>query len=162
MTTLSHPEDFYIRVLLQKVKIKEIMASPVISIEEHSPFCKVEEAFRQKEIRHLPVVDVDNKIVGLITQRDFFRIVSPRKLMDSEAWYYDKETLDGIILKNVMIKNPFVLSGEHTAADAILEMVRRKYGCIPIVDKDKILCGIITQVDLLKIAAQILTEGRKT
>jgi CBS domain-containing protein len=162
MTTLSHPEDFYIRVLLQKVKIKEIMASPVICIHEDASFSQVEEKFRQKEIRHLPVVDKDNKIVGLITQRDFYRIISPRKLLDSEAWYYDKETLDGIILKHVMVKNPFVLSGEHTAADAILEMVRRKYGCIPIADKDKNLCGIITQIDLLKIAAQILAEGRKT
>ncbi len=155
---LTHSEDFYIRELLNKVTLQEIMVSRVIAIREDEPFSRVEEIFREKRIRHLPVVNRDFKLVGIISQRDLFRITPPRK-DDEGKLIYDKDILDGYILKNVMTKNPFSLTPNNTAADALLAMVDKKFGCIPIVDQFKTLVGIVTQVDMLRIAAQILREG---
>lgn len=153
----KRPEDYYIRVLLQKVPVKEIMTSPVFSIHVDAPFSKVEEMFREQGIRHLPVVDERNVLVGLITQRDLYRMVSPRKLEDG-GWYYDKEMLDDIILSRVMIDRPAVIHPEDSVGQALLMMVKGKYGCLPVVNEHQKLCGIITQVDILKTAAEILEE----
>ena len=155
---LTHPEDYYIRLLLNKVKIAEIMNRKVISIREDEPFSRVEQKLREFNIRHLPVVNADGRLVGIITQRDLFRIQSPRRLEDG-SWYYDPKSLDAYILTNVMTPNPTVLNPRDSLAQVILLMSDTKYGCIPIVENK--LCGIITQYDIIKIAARILREGTK-
>ena len=154
---LKHGEDYYVKVLLKETKIKEIMtASPVsVKIDEH--FSEVPRKFREYGIRHLPVVDENNKLVGLITQRDLYKIQPPRKLIDG-TWHYDEEVLNSTILRHVMIKDPFFMNIEDSIGEALIKMVNKKYGCIPIVDKDNFLCGIITLIDILKVAAQIYSE----
>ena len=154
---LKHSEDYYVKILLNKVKISEIMTPKVITVNEHDRFSLVEEKMRSFHIRHLPVVDDDGKLVGILTQRDLYRAQSPRRLEDG-TWYYDQNSLDSNILNVVMTKKPYSLNPEDSVAKAILVMAERKYGCIPIVQKDGVLCGIITQHDILKIAAQIIRE----
>ncbi|HOW35987.1 MAG TPA: CBS domain-containing protein [Candidatus Omnitrophota bacterium] len=156
---LKHTENFFVRTLLSKVKLSEIMVEDVIALNVNDPFSRVEELMREKHIRHIPIVDEHFKLAGIITQRDLYRIQPPRK--DEEGnWFYDKEMLDKNILRHVMTKNPFTLSPENTVAEALLAMVDRKYGCIPIVDKSQTLCGIVTQIDILRIGAQIIREGK--
>ena len=158
---LKHPEDYYIQVLLNKVKLKEIMVENVITLEVNEPFSLVEEKFRQFGIRHLPIVDDKKKLVGIITQRDLYRTVSPRK--DEEGnMIYDKDVLDNYILKHIMTKNPFTLTAENSVAEALLAMVDKKYGVVPIVDKNNFLCGIVTQIDILRLGARIIREGPKS
>ena len=154
---LKHPEDYYIKLLLNKVKIEEIMTRNVISLKETDRFSLVEEKFREFRIRHLPIVNKENKLVGILTQRDLYRIQAPRLLEDG-SWFYDQKSLDSHILKHVMTQNPTALKPHDTAASAVLLMAERKYGCLPVVQPDGSLCGIITQYDILKIAAQILKE----
>ena len=153
----KYSESYYIRILLNKVKLKEIMTSHVISVRVDDHFSLVAEKIEGKGIDHLPVVDRNNKLVGLMTKHDLYKVQPPHKLEDG-TWYYDKEVLDGIILKNAMVPNPLVLLPDNTVGEAVLAMVRNKYGCIPVVDKDGLLCGIVTQMDVLKMAVAIMAE----
>lgn len=153
----KYSENYYIKILLNRVKVSEIMTKKVISIQENDRFSLVEEKLREFNIRHLPVVDDNGKLVGIVTQRDLYRIQSPRHLED-DTWYYDQRSLDSYILKYVMTKDPCALNPEDPIAKAFLLMAERKYGCLPIVQKDRTLCGIITREDILKIAARILRE----
>ena len=153
----KHDEDYYVKILLNKVKISEIMISKVIAVYEYDRFSLVEEKMRTFNIRHLPVVDGAGKLVGIITQRDLYRAQSPRHLDDGN-WYYDQASLDSNILNNVMTKNPYSLSPEDSVGKAVLIMAERKYGCIPVVQKDGKLVGIITRHDILRIAAEILRK----
>ena len=155
---LKHSEDYHVKILLKKVQLSEIMTGKVISVKEDAPFHEVADKIRHNGIRHLPVVDSDGKAVGLITERDLFKIQSPRKLEDG-TWYYDPEMLDSVILKDVMIKDPFTLKPDNTVAEAILVMVEKKFGCVLIKDNAGKLCGIMSYVDLLKLAAQIIEEA---
>ncbi len=156
MMNQNRSEDYYIRRLLNTVKISEIMTRDVISIKETDLFSLVEEKLRTFHIRHLPVVDQNNQLVGIVTQRDLYRIQSPR-VSDDGNWFYNKETLDSYILKQVMTHNPRNLFPDDCVGSAVLLMVKHKYGCIPIVARErKDLCGIITQYDILKIAGKIL------
>lgn len=154
---LSHPEDYYIRVLFKKTKIQEVMTSPAVSVRAHEPFQKVVALMEEKHIRHMPIVNDQGQLIGLLTQRDVYKIQSPRKLEDGH-WYYDKEDLARVKLSEVMIKNPFRLRPDNTFAEAVTGMAKGKYGCIPIVDNNDRLCGILTQFDFIKIAEQILQE----
>lgn len=158
MEQLKYPENYYIRVLLTKVKIKEIMVSKVICAKVNDKVSQVEKIMRDRSIRHLPIVDDKNKLVGILTQRDIFRIQSPHRDEDGN-WFYNSETLDTYILANIMTKNPFTLSPEDTVATALLAMYAKKFGCIPIVYENHELAGIVTQTDILGMAVRILKEA---
>ena len=58
--------------------------------------------------------------------------------------------LDTFILKNVMIKDPFMLKPQNTLQDAMEYMAQFKFGCVTIVDDYRTPCGIITRNDILK------------
>ena len=151
----KYPESVHVRALLQKIKLEEFMTQNVICIHEDERFSHVEDKFHEFRIRHLPIINSQKKIVGIITEKDLYRIRSPRKLEDG-SWYYDREILDTYILKNVMTKNPSTLTPEHTLGDALLKIIHGDYGCIPIVSKEGVLCGIVTKGDLLRMAARTL------
>ena len=156
----KHPEDPHIRAFFMKVRLSEIMIREVISLFDDDPFSLVEEKMRENCIRHLPVVDFQKKLVGIITQRDLYRTHTPRKDEDGN-WFYDKESLNEHVLKDAMTKSPVSLSPDDFLGTAVMLMVDNKYGCIPLVDDDGKLVGIVTQHDILKIPAGILRESGK-
>src|SRR3989338_1157869 len=91
--------------LLKEVSVKAIMKKPVRTVNVNEDFSRVEEIFVAYGIRHLPVVDGNHKLVGLITQKDVYRRVAPRRFIDGkvtymndriidEDGYYDKENLN--------------------------------------------------------------------
>jgi CBS domain-containing protein len=55
-----------------------------------------------------------------------------------------------------MTSNPTALHPDSTVAEAIDHMVTGKYGCIPVVDGEKRLVGIVTETDVLKLVARHL------
>ena len=154
---LTRPENYYIRILLKEIKLKDVMTDQIISVNVEAPFSEVAEKLTNHGFRHLPVVNDEKQLVGLITERDLFKIQAPRRLEDG-SWYFDKDMLDAVILKTVMIQNPFAMHPDDPLGEAVVQMVRHKYGCIPVVDDKGLLRGIITQMDILKIAAQIYLE----
>ena len=156
---LKYAEDYHIRVLLKKVKLHEVMTTPVVFVNVRSPFRDVVNILHQRRIRHLPVVNSEMEVVGIISQRDLYKLQPPHK-NEEGVWIYDMDVMDGFILDKAMTPNPFTLSRHSLLAEAILPMVTQKYGCIPIIDESKKLCGIITQYDILKIAFEILQEGQ--
>lgn len=133
-------------------RLGEVMTPHPIVLNEDDRFSLVEEHFRKHHIRHLPVVDGSWTLKGIITQRDLYRISPPRQAMDGSL-VYDRSELDRFILKHVMTRDLYTLHPTDTVKKAIDAMVRKKYGCIPIVDERRKLVGIVTQIDLLRAMA---------
>lgn len=138
---------------LRRIILNDIMIKNPYTIDINEPFSQVWEMFNIYNIRHLPVIDSNKVLRGIITQRDLYRIVSPRKTLDGELMY-DKMDLNKYMLEHVMIKEVHTLSGRHTLKNAIDLLTTTKYGCIPIVDDNKHLVGIITAVEILKAVAE--------
>jgi len=133
---------------LRKILLKDVMVKNPYTIDINESFSKVWELLTEHGIRHLPVVE-NNRMRGLISSRDLYRIVSPRRTEDGTC-FYGKEVLDRYILKQVMTKDVFTLSPSDTISKAIDVMVNRKYGCVPLVDEHGHLAGIVTPIDILK------------
>ena len=138
---------------MKDILLKDVMVTEPYVLNIDDPFSMAEEYFHMYNIRHLPVVDKDGILKGIITQRDLYRIRSPMKTMEGEA-FYDRVDLNRFILKYVMTKDPFTLHPDDTLTEAINAMVKQKYGCIPIVNDENKLLGIVTQIDALRVIAK--------
>jgi len=137
---------------IKKIVIRDVMVTNPYKINVEGALSAAWRLFCTHGIRHLPVVDGDNVLKGIVTLRDLYRISSPKKSLDGET-FYNKEDLDRYILRHVMTKNVFTLPPDAPIGAAIDVMVKSKYGCIPIVDKDKKLLGIVTHIDILRKVA---------
>lgn len=152
--------------LLQGLKVSDLMSSPVKTIQHTEPFSKAEELFVENRIRHLPVVDEDSKLIGVISQRDVYRAVAPRRFVDGTVHYregiivdkdgyYEKDSLNKYILQYIMGKEPLVVTPDQPLAEAIDLMVRDKAGCVTVVNTSRHVVGIITRFDLLKFCSSL-------
>lgn len=134
---------------ISNISLSEIMTKDPVTVEENAPFSRVERLFSDNGIRHLPVVNEDTQLMGLITQRDLYRTVSPMRSLEGD-FFYTKDKLDRYILKHVMTKDVVTLNPKDSLASAIEIMARRRFGCIPVVEDNNILSGIVTQIDILQ------------
>jgi CBS domain-containing protein/gamma-glutamylcysteine synthetase len=101
-----------------------------------------------RHIRHVPVEDDEGRLVGLISHRDLLRLLA-RGLLSRSA----KE----VAVKDIMIRDLMTVAPDMPALEALAIMRRRKVGCLPVVENDR-LVGIVTAYDFLSLAAEIIEE----
>ena len=140
---------------MRKILLKEIMTKDPVTLNIDESFCRVAQIFQEKDIRHLPIVNSQGLILGIISQRDLNRIASPKKGPNGE-YLYDPAELTKYILKQHVIQKVFSLSPEDTLEKAVEIMAEKKLGCMPITDPDGKVIGIVTVTDLLRLFLQTL------
>jgi CBS domain-containing protein/gamma-glutamylcysteine synthetase len=99
-----------------------------------------------KHIRHVPVEDNEGRLIGLVTHRALLRLFA-QGLLGRDA--------KGVAMKDIMIRDPISVTSETPMTEALATMRRRKIGCLPVVDNDR-LVGILTAYDFLALSAEIL------
>jgi CBS domain-containing protein len=73
--------------------VREIMSSPLITINSNSSIRNAIETMQQEDIRRLPIVDSETKILGIITNNDIFRAILKNQILVSS--FVHDQTLVG-------------------------------------------------------------------
>jgi len=141
-------------------KVSEYMTRKVITI---APETGIREAFfkmKEHSIRHLPVVDGDGGLVGIISDRELRRPNWVDEARDiAHVYYLDDETL----VKDVMITNVHTLHTYDTLLKAVKLLLTQAIGAAPVLDKTEALVGMLSAVDLLRaLGDKIDTERSAT
>jgi CBS domain-containing membrane protein len=132
------------------------MADPVITLGRNDQLSLANNLLKQERIRHIPVVDDDGRLCGIVTQRDLFRGALLRALGYGSR-IADK-MYESLPVKEAMTSEVLTTSPETPARDAAHVMLENKVGCLPVVVEGK-LVGIITEADFVKVAVQSDEEG---
>ena len=133
--------------------VRDIMSSPVFAVGHTDNLKVVEEVMEWKHVRHLPVVNDDGHLMGLITHRDLLRAcVSsvadiPRQEQDA--------LLRGIPVKQIMQSEVLTVAPDSDVTAAARMMLDRKIGCLPVVEEGR-LVGILTEADFVRYLLEIL------
>jgi CBS domain-containing membrane protein len=134
-------------------KISELMTTPVYSLRETDTLQSARVLMDQKRIRHVPITTGNNVFRGLITNRDVLaNTISHLADIDQAT---QNEIDAGIPLQEIMRTDVRTISPEDTVKEAANILYNHKYGCLPVVDKDK-LVGIVTEADFLQLTIQLL------
>jgi acetoin utilization protein AcuB len=124
--------------------VSRYMTGQPWTIERTAPIARAHLLMREHHIRHLPVLDEDGQLVGIVTERDL-HLVETLGVVDVEH-----ETVD-----EAMTEHPFWVTGD-TALDEVVEiMAEHKYGSAIVVGREGVE-GIFTAVDACRVLAEVL------
>jgi CBS domain-containing protein/gamma-glutamyl:cysteine ligase YbdK (ATP-grasp superfamily) len=98
-------------------------------------------------LRHIPVEDEDHQLVGLLTHRALMRFAFSRDGGDRAR-----------PVSEVMEPDPICATPDMRTLDAIALMRREKISCLPVVDADRRLVGMLTEDNLIAVAARLLEQ----
>ncbi|WP_159820184.1 CBS domain-containing protein [Colwellia sp. 20A7] len=127
--------------------VKQIMSSPVITIELDDNLTVVGEKFLNTKFHHLLVVE-NNKLFGVVSDRDLLKAISP-KIGTAAEKVNDVATLNKKV-HQIMTRRPICIQQEQSVHDAIALFLDNNISCIPVVDSSNIPVGIISWRDILK------------
>jgi acetoin utilization protein AcuB len=133
------------------LRLKDVMQQNVVRAGMDSTLGEAMTLCFQHRIRHLPVVNSAGRLVGLVTDRDLRFYISHRlgTIMENNA---DRETLHHH-LHVIMVRRVVTGRPDMTITDAARLMVDNHIGCVPVVDADARLAGIVTAGDFLRLIA---------
>ncbi|MFN3239946.1 MAG: glutamate-cysteine ligase family protein [Planctomycetota bacterium] len=101
-----------------------------------------------RHIRHVPVEDNDGNLVGLVSHRTLLRMVGQGMRGKERA---------PVAVKDIMIKEPVCVTPSTPTLEAIEKMRTHRIGSLPVVE-DARLVGIITERDLIRVAAMLFEK----
>jgi len=141
----------------EPMRLKSVMKSEVIRAGMDATLSEAITICFQQRIRHLPVVDSDGQLTGLVTDRDMRFYISHRlgTIMENNS---DRETLRHH-LHVIMVRRPITGRPDMPIDEAARLMVDNHIGCLPVVDTKNLLLGIVTAGDFLRLIAQGALAG---
>lgn len=135
------------------INVNDLMTTNLYTLSENDTLRTARLAMAEHRIRHIPIVDADNRFLGILTQRDVLALtVSSLADMDAE----EREALDtNIALREVMSRNVLTVDAKTSLREAAGLMLERKIGCLPVVTGDYLI-GILTEADFLKLVVHLV------
>lgn len=140
--------------------ITEYMTAPPVSIPPHTPVPETSKLLNKYHFRHLPVVDNDNRLIGMVTDRDI-RSAYPSNILSPDEIKSFLAELGKTPVENIMSLPRFKLTSFSTLDDALIVLDRENIGAIPVVDENSKLIGIFSIRDLIAAYRKIFGLGER-
>jgi len=127
--------------------VKDYMSTEVITVELDESLRLAEDIMEMGRLRHLPVVK-GGKLAGIVTQRDLFRSSLSNLLLHQKS---DIDIFEqSVNMKEIMNEKVLPVSLDTPLKEAAAIMLSKKIGCLPVVDEENRLMGLITETDILR------------
>ena len=136
--------------------VADLMTRDIFPLKSDQTLNVVRLLMRTVHIRHVPILDKNEKFVGLLSHRDLLAY-SISKLADINP-LEQKEIDRHIPIKDVMRIEIATTTETTELKEAIALMMKNKFGCLPVVDRQNNLVGIITEEDVSRLAVRLLEK----
>lgn len=138
-------------------KVRSRMKTELVTLSATETLREAVRLELQRKIRHIPIVDADGKLLGIVTDRDIKRAL-PSPLTGQLAREEYDSVLDETQLQKVMTRDPVSVPPDATLSEAVQIMFEKKIGGLPVVENGK-LVGIFTQTDALALCLELLKKA---
>ena len=139
------------------------MTSKVITIGKDANIYEARQLMKQHKIRHVPVVDENDRLIGVVTDRDIRSALPLEMLKFPERCQELCQKLESVTqfkVADIMTADPVTIGPHDTIEDALLLFQQHKVGAFPVVDAQGRLTGIISVRDLLRAFTNVLGIGQ--
>ena len=133
------------------MSVEQVMTTDLHAVQEDEVVDMVASLMDWARIRHVPVEDAQNRLVGLVSYRSLLRLMA-------RGWTPSDGTT--IPVSEIMQKNLVTVTPETTTREAIALMRKHRISCLPVV-RDGRLVGVVTEGDFMVVTADLLDRELK-
>lgn len=127
-------------------EVADLMTPDPVTARPTDSASEVWRTMAERRFRHMLVSSEANGLLGLVSQRDLLAAAHAADLhIDSD----DDRPISELMHISVDTVRP-----ECCAAEAARYMLRTKHSCLPVVDADGVLVGILTEADFLRLVTR--------
>jgi len=140
------------------MEARGLMTKKLITVKAETPMQKAYEVMKKNNIRHLPVIDMNGRLVGMISDRDLKLATYIKKVteIETELKFDPKDMVEDYM------NWPVQTVDEKTPLDQVAQMmVDEKVSALIVNAPNHYMKGIITTDDLLLYLVEILTTSEK-
>lgn len=146
--------------------VQDIMVREVIAVRPETPVIEAYEVLSRHNFDGVPVVDHENRLVGILTEYDlivkgsslhlptFQKILSelPVYRKDRSQFRDEVSELQNLTVQDMMNPDPLTLPDDASFEKVIAEFRdHHRVNPIPVIDKDRKVVGVVSRYDVLKI-----------
>ena len=136
--------------------IDAIMSTDLVTLTPEATVADARSLMHTNRIHHLPVIDDDGKLIGLVTLTNVLA-ATDSFLRDPENRIHANE----LKVKDIMVTDIATIDEHASLRQAAMFIEKHKIGCLPIVTKGE-LRGIITDTDFVGVAINLLELAEET
>jgi acetoin utilization protein AcuB len=137
-------------MLNNTITVKQIMTTEVLTVRPEDTMELVHRIFNSRGIHHLPVVNAEGQIVGILSKSDYYSISNAFPLFRPDLREAANERLfKSLLVEDVMTRQVATLTPDDAITVAAGFFKENLFHAIPIVDTENRLIGILTTFDLL-------------
>lgn len=129
-----------------------IMSTELITVAPEDTLATVRAVMHDNRIHHVPVVDKDDQLVGLVTLTDVLA-ATDSILREEDSRLKDNQIKVG----DIMMRNVATVDEHASLRQAALFIEKHNIGCLPVVTDGK-LRGIVTDTDFVGVAINLLEQ----
>ncbi|MGO1751041.1 CBS domain-containing protein [Psychroflexus halocasei] len=130
----------------EEIKVRDCMSKNIILFQKGQSIIEVVETIMRYRISGGPVVDENDKLIGVISEGDCIKQIS-------DSRYYNMP-MELTLIEDYMTKGIDTISPDTNLFDAAQKFITSKHRRFPVVENDKIL-GIVSQKDVLRTALML-------
>ncbi len=128
---------------IESITVGDLMSTALITMKPSDTIGNAEMEMKFAVIRHIPVVDDRNRLVGMVSNRDILRALG-------------KSEAGEIVIGEIMSKRLHTVSVEAPACEASRIILENKIGAVPVLGDDQQLVGLVTETDFVRLAHEEL------
>ncbi len=137
--------------------VSDIMTAKPISIHQNGTLRQALELMEANHCRHLPVMNSDNQLVGIISDRDCRTALNSPHIL-RERWQ-DEQLVQTLRVRSIMTPAPIAIEPDAEAIEAARLMLNNHISSLPVI-LGETLVGIVTTSDILVAFMEIYRRER--
>ena len=123
--------------------VSRSMTRKVITVDPDKTVFEAQELMANNHIRHLPVINQNQQLIGIVTDRDI-RSAIPYNFIKDSCSAEQRAEICSMTVKDIMADDPITVSPTYTIQDALLMIQKSNVGALPVVEDDGKLSGILS------------------
>ncbi|WP_110669570.1 CBS domain-containing protein [Salinicola halophilus] len=131
--------------------VAEIMTRDVVTLRREQTLHDGNELMREHRVRHLPVVDDDGRLVGLLDQKVVLR--EAMRIAGEFGTQSLNHHLERVALSSLISGDCPRVEADSPLADAGRCLLTQRLGALPVVEGER-LVGIVSSVDFVRLAVE--------
>jgi len=135
------------------ISVKQLMTTDLTTLGPNDNLNKVDQVFSTHKFHHIPIVNKEGQILGIISRTDFYKLEDSFTIFNTaEARNSNASLFQSLFTREIMTKQLVTLKSEDTTIMAMGMFKENLFHALPIVDDTNKLLGLLTTFDLLTYA----------